>query len=347
MKEKKRVTISDIARETGYSKTAISFAFNAPNRISREAREKILETAERLKYIPDPMARNFSLGKHQSLGFLLPQDTEAALANPYIVDVIRGLGSRCQEKGYTLTIIPPLNNSIFEAVKNAMVDGLVTMGYILDENTEDVIAQRNLPLVMIDGTEGKNMLSINIDDTAAAYTQLKKTLEKGHRDLAIISLYAPAYTELDNAPKEGLVEKRLYGYKKALDEVGIRIEDVPTYTGKTTRTSGIEIAEQLLTLSKRPTAVVAMSDIIAIGVIKGLMAHGVKVPEDISVVGFDNIREADLIEPQLTTIAQPAYDKGLKAADTVFALINGEEVNKENCRIPFTFITRQTLRKIQ
>lgn len=346
MKEKKRVTISDIARETGYSKTAISFAFNAPNRISREAREKILKTAERLKYIPDPMARNFSLGKHQSIGFLLPQDTEAALANPYIVDVIRGLGSRCQEKGYTLTIIPPLNNSIFEAVKNAMVDGLVTMGYILDENAEEVIDQRNLPLVMIDGTEGKNILSINIDDTAAAYTQLKTTLDAGHRDLAIISLYAPAYTELDIAPKEGLVEKRLFGYKKALEEVGIRIENVPTYIGKTTRNSGLDIAAEILSLPKRPSAVISMSDIIAIGVIKGLMAQGVRVPEDISVVGFDNIREADLIEPQLTTIAQPAYDKGQKAADALFALINGEKFDKENCRIPFTLIERSTLKRL-
>ncbi len=346
MKEKKRVTISDIARETGYSKTAISFAFNAPTRISREAREKILKTAERLKYIPDPMARNFSLGKHQSIGFLLPQDTEAALANPYIVDVIRGLGSRCQEKGYTLTIIPPLNNSIFEAVKNAMVDGLVTMGYILDENADKVIDQRNLPLVMIDGTEGKNILSINIDDTAAAYTQLKATLDAGHRDLSIISLYAPAYTELDNAPKEGLVEKRLFGYKKALEEVGIRIEDVPTYIGKTTRNSGLEIAAEILSLPKRPSAVISMSDIIAIGVIKGLMAQGVRVPEDISVVGFDNIREADLIEPQLTTIAQPAYDKGQKAADALFALINGEEFDKENCQIPFTLIERNTLKRL-
>ncbi len=292
------------------------------------------------------MARNFSLGKHQSIGFLLPQDTEAALANPYIVDVIRGLGSRCQEKGYTLTIIPPLNNSIFEAVKNAMVDGLVTMGYILDENADKVIDQRNLPLVMIDGTEGKNILSINIDDTAAAYTQLKATLDAGHRDLSIISLYAPAYTELDNAPKEGLVEKRLFGYKKALEEVGIRIEDVPTYIGKTTRNSGLEIAAEILSLPKRPSAVISMSDIIAIGVIKGLMAQGVRVPEDISVVGFDNIREADLIEPQLTTIAQPAYDKGQKAADALFALINGEEFDKENCQIPFTLIERNTLKRL-
>ena len=125
---KKRITIADIARESGYSKTAVSFAFNAPERISTNAREKILRTAGKLRYIPDPTARNFSLGRHSSIGFLLPQSIDTCLLNPYIIDVMRGLGTVCQENGYMLTIIPPLNDSLYEAVKNATVDGLITTG---------------------------------------------------------------------------------------------------------------------------------------------------------------------------------------------------------------------------
>lgn len=346
-KEKKRVTISDIAREAGVSKTAVSFAFNMPGRISKETREKILRTAEKLKYIPDPMARNFSIGKHLSLGFLLPQDTDAALANPYIVEVIRGLGNVCQQRGYTLTIIPPLNDSVFEAVKNATVDGLVTMGYILDEGVKEVIKVRAIPLVMIDGTESSTTFSINIDDEGAGYTQLVRVLELGHRNVALISLPEPAYQSPSEIyPARGLVEKRLEGYYRALREYGIAPASVPLYTGKATRQRGNEIAEEILAKPERPTAIIAMSDIVAIGIIQRLKQAGVKVPEDISVVGFDDIRESELIDPPLTTIAQPAYEKGIAAAETVFAIIDGKSVDRERCRVPFTFIKRDSLKSL-
>lgn len=344
-KEKKRVTISDIARMSGYSKTAVSFAFNSPHRISAEARKRILDTAKELKYIPDPMARNFSLGRHQSLGFLLPQDTGAALANPYTVEVIRGLGIECQKRGCTLTIIPPINDSIFEAVKNAMVDGLVTMGYIMDDGAREVIRVRALPLVMIDGSEDETTFSINIDDEEAAYTQLKEVLAKGHRDIAIVSLPKPAFQD-DTAEAGGLVAKRLQGYAKALEETGQEMEAIPSYSVTATRISGVEVASEILSLEKRPTAVIAMSDIVAIGIIQGLRQNGIKVPEDISVVGFDNIREAELIEPALTTIDQPAFEKGLAAARAVFSVIDGNPVDRTACHVPFSFIERDSLRNI-
>ena len=107
----KRITIQDIAEKTGYSKTAVSFAFNSPSRISKKAAEKILKAAKELDYIPDPMARNFSLGRHMALGFLLPQRVEASLGNPYIQSVISGIAEVCQKRGYMLTLIPPLHSS--------------------------------------------------------------------------------------------------------------------------------------------------------------------------------------------------------------------------------------------
>ena len=119
---RKRVTIQDIARRTGYSKTAVSFAFNSPSRISKEAVEKILEAARELDYIPDPMARNFSLGHHMAIGYLVPQSAAVALKNPYLQDVMRSIAQVCENHGYMLTVIPPLHASVEEAVKNALVD---------------------------------------------------------------------------------------------------------------------------------------------------------------------------------------------------------------------------------
>ena len=182
---KKRITIADIARESGYSKTAVSFAFNAPERISTNAREKILRTAGKLRYIPDPTARNFSLGRHSSIGFLLPQSIDTCLLNPYIIDVMGGLGTVCQENGYMLTIIPPLNDSLYEAVKNATVDGLITMGYLISDGVGSLVDVRAMPLVMIDGGDSDRFLSVNIDDEAAAYIQLSAALKAGHRRISI------------------------------------------------------------------------------------------------------------------------------------------------------------------
>ncbi len=342
MKEKKQVTISDIAKATGYSKTAVSFAFNSPSRISAEACEKIRKTAEEMGYLPDPMARSLSLGKYLSLGFLLPQDTEAALSNPYILEVIRGLGKVCQEHNYSLTVIPPVNHSIYEAVKGAMVDGLVTMGYILDDNVQDAVKLRALPLVMIDGAESRTALSINIDDQGAARTQLEKVLEAGHRKIALVSLYAPAY---QSGPSErGLVEKRLDGYEEALKGY----EDVTVYrfVSETRREAGMELAKTIAALDERPTAVAAMADIVAIGIIQGLKSLGISVPDEVSVVGFDNITEGEYVSPSLTTIAQPAYEKGAAAAEAAFKLIKREEVDRSACSVDYKFIERESLKRL-
>ena len=210
---KKRTTIADIAKASGYSKTAVSFAFNCPSRISEGARNRILEIARKLDYIPDPSARNFSLGKQLTLGFLLPQGIETSLENPYLVEVIRGLGAVCQDHGYMLTVIPPLNDSIYEAVKNATVDGLVTMGYLMSDGVDRLVDLRAIPLVMIDGEESGGFLSVNIDDEEASYVQLENVIKAGHRKIAVITLSAPdlAAGESDS----GLVGRRLKGYRKA------------------------------------------------------------------------------------------------------------------------------------
>ena len=160
----KRITIQDIADRSGYSKTAVSFAFNSPSRISKEAVEKILRTAKELDYIPDPMARNFSIGRHMTLGFLMPQRIEHSLMNPYMQAVIRSVAGVCQEHGYMLTLIPPLHSSVTEAVKNATVDGLITMGLTIDRSIHGILQRRHLPFVSIDGSGTSNACAVYMND---------------------------------------------------------------------------------------------------------------------------------------------------------------------------------------
>lgn len=342
MQQKKNVTIQDIANKSGYSKTSVSFAFNSPERIGKEARERILEIAKELDYIPDPSARNFSLGKHHSIGFLLPQGIEYSIDNPYTVNVIRGLGVVCEERGYNLTIIPPLNDSIPEAVKNATVDGLITMGFAVEMGIADILRLRRLPVVAIDGEALEGTPSVGVDDEKCAYDQMHTVLEYNHRDIVIINLPDAAY-ENEGKKLFTVVKKRKTGYKRALEEFNLNYKEVPHFTCEATIEEGKRMADHILS-SYEPTAIVAMSDAVAIGIIQRLKKNGIRVPEDVSVIGIDNIREGELIEPKLSTIDQPAFLKGKEAGKALFEIIDGKEV-KGKITVPHSIVLRSSLIK--
>lgn len=341
MKMAKRTTIQDIANKTGYSKTAVSFAFNSPERISKEAVGRILQAAKELDYIPDPMARNFSLGHHMALGFLLPQRVETTLHNPYMQQVIRGVAEVCQEHGYMLTLIPPLHSSVEEAVKNATVDGIITIGLIIDKNIRGVFRRRHLPLVSIDGAADDEIYSVSIDDTAAARMQLEKVLEKGHRNIAIIALPDDAYADrFQNA--DTIVRRRKRGYLEALKAYSISQSSIILEAADATIDGGIKSAEKILS-SSHPTCFVCMSDAVAIGVINVLSRQGL---EDISVIGFDGIVDDMASVPELTTIYQSGKEKGLKSAEILFRLLDGEVDTPMQTLIPYSFHEGETLKEV-
>jgi DNA-binding LacI/PurR family transcriptional regulator len=340
----KRPTIKDIARESGYSKTAVSFAFNDPSRISEKACNQILETAERLGYIPDPMARNFSLRRHLSIGFLLPQVIRYSLQNPYAQQVLLGIGGVCEKYGYTLTLIPPLNESVTEAVRNAAVDGLITMGMQVDMDIVSVMKTRLIPYVTIDGTPDEDMPSVNIDDEMASYELMRTVLESGHRNICIISLGQDIFAE--KATKMSLPQRRMEGFRKALEEVGIPLEEVPILVSEPTLADGKLRGKEILAFEKRPTCVVSMSDIVAIGCIVSWNEAGLSVPVDISIAGFDNIDGASCISPHLTTVDQPAQEKGRLAAEALFNMINKETLQSVHIQMPYTLIRRDSVKNL-
>ncbi len=341
----KRVTINDIARISGYSKTAVCFAFNDPSRISHKACNHILKVAEELGYYPDPLARKFSLQRHESIGFLLPQHIHFSFQNPYIMQVVEGIGSVCQKYGNTLTLIPPLNESVLDAVRCAAVDGLITQGMSVEMEIVDSIRKRKLPFVTIDGIPSADMPSVNIDDQAAAYTMMAKVLASGHRRIAIIGLSEVSYEK--HAP-ESIQRARLSGYLKALKayDLDFSSPSIGLYTSETTMDEGRHVATILLEKQVLPTCVVSMSDIVAIGCILQFTEKGIAVPEEISVVGFDNIMESSYILPTLTTIDQPASEKGRKAAEMLFEMIRGKNPSQLHVNIPFRLIERESLSSV-
>jgi DNA-binding LacI/PurR family transcriptional regulator len=332
-----RVTINDIARVAGFSKTAVSFAFNDPGRISTDTREKILRVAEQLGYVPDPVARNLSLRRVGTIGFLVPQTISEAFANPYISQILLGIGDACQEEEYSLTVVPPIRNNIFDGVRNAAVDGFITMGLQPEMKVVQLIKQRHIPFVTIDGRPSREVPSVNVNDEQAAFHQMKYILDQGHRRLAILCLEIPIGSE--QGEFGGVSEWRLSGYRRALKEFGLDVthEQISLRYCHTTFESGAEQLSSILDESKQhPTAVVAMSDVIAIGAMKLLESLRIRVPDDVSIVGFDDIPEAKMIVPNLTTIHQPGYEKGKKAGEMLFGLLAGKKTEyriEYNCTL--------------
>jgi len=343
--ENKRTTIKDIARLSGYSKTAVSFAFNDPSRISTKACQAIRKVAEELGYYPDPLARNFSLQRHRSIGFLLPQDIHFSLRNPYIMQIIKGVGSVCQKYGNTLTLIPPINQSVSEAVRCAAVDGLITLGMSVEMSIVETIQQRKMPFVTIDGIPSPEMPSVNIKDQEASYQIMRLVLEAGHREIAIIGLSEVSY---EKQALESIQHARRDGYLKALQDFGLDFssKELSLFTCETTLEEGRHMGHLISKLSPRPTCVVSMSDIVAIGAMLYFGEHGILVPQEISIVGFDNIQESAFIVPSITTVDQPAGEKGRQAAEMLFSTINGSPSENSHIYIPYRIILRESLAPI-
>ncbi len=321
-----RITIKDIARISGYSKTSVSFAFNDPGRISEKARTRILSVAKSVGYIPDPLARSLSLRHHGSIGLLLPEIIPLAFLNSHLSEIVRGIGDICETHGHSLTLIPPLRESVLEGVRSAAVDGLITIGLEPGTETVSLIRHRHLPFVTIDGRVGGGFPVVGIDDRNAAREAMEYILDLGHTDIAVVSFTDEPQIESRSHVKQ----QRIEGYRIAFKGRELSFpSDVQYMETEPTMPAGREAAEKLLSPPDPPTAIVVMSDVIAIGILDYLEETGVSVPDEISVIGFDDIPEARLVRPQLTTVAQPGFEKGRRAAEILMQMIAGQSVATE------------------
>lgn len=323
-----RTTIRDIAEKAGVSKTTVSFAFNDPTKISKDTYARIMAIAAESGYVPDPIARILATKRVGSIGILLPHPISEALKNPYFSEIIQGMGAICQKRDFSLTLIPPVQGKILEAVRRAAVDGLVTVGVGPYGKVIDLIRKRHVPFVTIDGIDTEHTVNVGADDENAAYSLMRHVLAAGHRRIAIVELRSEAY----NASEEcfsHVRDLRMAGFERALREAGVSLsgrEGVTHLSVESSLDGGREAAEAFLAEGESgPSAVVAMADIVAAGIYESCRARGVRIPEELSVAGFDDIPLAGLLVPGLTTVRQPGFEKGYEAALAVTQLLDGRK----------------------
>jgi len=320
-----KVTMSDIAKRAGVSKTAVSFAFNDPSRLSEATLRGIMDMATELGYTRDPIARMLSTRQTNSLGLLLPQELPRALANPYYAQFMRGIGQICHREGLTLLLVPPLRGSMLKAMPYAAVDGFIVCGLEIDRGEVEALRQRGVPFVLVDSETARGIPSIEIDDQGGARALMEHILRQGHRRIALLPFESGAGGDI--GAYHGPLARRMAGYREALATAGLSLDD-PRITIQEvicTRQDAYNAFGALWERAERPTAIVALSDIIAIGVLDAARDMGVRVPEEISVAGFDDQPEACWVRPTLTTVHQPIEAKGRLAAEMLVAALRDED----------------------
>jgi alanine racemase len=335
-----RPTINDIASRAGVSKTTVSFALNDPSRISAETYERIMAIVAELGYVPDPVARTLTTKRLGALGVLLPQPIFEALRNPYICEVIRGIGEVCEEHELSLTMLPPIKGRVIEAARRAFVDGLLTIGVGPGHEVVGILHRRHIPFVTIDGAAVEETINVGIDDAEAARGIMSHVLGLGHRRLAILAL-RPETLNLPEKRYSLVSDRRLSGFRTALAEAGLHLESpgIEVVSVECSLEGGAAEAERILRGGgERPTAILAMADAVALGVYEACRSLGLSVPGELGVVGFDDIPEAARALPGLTTVRQPGMEKGAAAASLVVDLLAGKQVS--HVMLPTSLVLR-------
>jgi DNA-binding LacI/PurR family transcriptional regulator len=313
-----RPRIADVARAAGVSKTAVSFAFNSPDRLAPQTAERIRGIAHQLGYTPHPVARMLTQRQTRIIGVLTPQALSVVFTNPFFGTFSAGVAKVAEEHGYGLQFISPVHGSLVGALTRAMVDGVVAIGLAEGHPEIEEIRRAGLPLVLVDSLALPEHGSIEVDDVGGARQAAAYLAGLGHRDVLVLGVEPPAPRPVD---ADGVTARRLRGYRDAFGAEGLEIGDDRVVAGPASIDGGFAATHQAWADGLRPTAILAMSDAMAIGAMRALRDLRLDVPADVSVVGFDDIDLAVHVDPPLTTVHQPIRRKGEEAVRALLAVV--------------------------
>jgi DNA-binding LacI/PurR family transcriptional regulator len=346
---RRKPTLATVAEAVGVSRTTVSNAYNRPDQLTPELRERILGTARRLGYPgPDPAGRRLRQGRAGAVGVLLTERLSFAFADPAAVAFLEGLARRCEDAAEALVLIPlPRDEEGPDVMREAFVDGICVYSLPDSHPAVDRALERRLPVVAVDSPRLEGTTFVGVDDRAGARAAAEHLVALGHRRIALI--VAPL--ALDG--REGRVNEerlravfyhvdreRLAGLREGLEAGGIPWQKVMIEEGPNTQESGAAAASSLLAETPRPTALLATTDQLALGAVRGARELGLELPADLSVVGFDDIPEAARSQPPLTTVRQPLVGKGIVAGDRLLALLDGSAA--PDAVLPVELVVRQS-----
>jgi LacI family transcriptional regulator len=332
-----KLTIKDIARMAEVSTATVSMILNSKDgNISTVTREKVLRIVKENNYIPNTMARSLVTRQTKTIGLVIPD-----IVNPFFPELARGAEDKASEAGYSIIYCNTDDDlekeeKYINMLAEKMVDGIVFTHSAKRTNGLSPIDRGNIPVILIDrDLESSNVKGkVLVDNLEGAYKAVKHLIDKGYKKIAFITGALTSTTAKD----------RLAGYRKALEDSGIEYNNNYIRAGQYKSEWGLTAVKQLLDEGIDFDAVFCGNDLIAISVIKLLKSKGYNIPNDVGVVGFDDIYMASVVEPGLTTIKQPNYEMGYKAVELLIEVLekSGEAAEQKTIILDTELIVRKS-----
>lgn len=330
------VTIKDIAKQAKVSIATVSKIINNKDEgFSNETKNRVKKIMRELDYHPSSIARGLVTKKTNVIGLILPDIT-----NPFFPDVVRGVEDTANLHGYNLVLCntdddEKKEKTYFRILRDKYVDGVIytNAAAIRDKNIQ-ILIDGEIPFVLMDRyIENKLIPYIHTDNERGMYEVVDYLVKSGHRKISFIS-----------GPVGDIVaEHRVNGYRRALFEAGIEYDDSLVRCGNYKVSGGISCMESLLDSGVDFSAVACANDMMAIGALDVLKGRCIRVPEDISITGYDDIFLSQITTPKLTTISQPKYELGKISAEMLFKLINGEEISSSEIKLTPHLVVRESV----
>jgi LacI family transcriptional regulator len=329
----RRPTINDIAKRVGLSKASVSRALNGKQDVDPETRKRVLKVAAQVGYVPSASARALSNGRSNCLGLLVP-----TLTWPWILEVLRGVAEEIERSGYSLILYTTSGGEdserefMSQVVPAGAVDGLALVIPLGMLEYIERLAKGGLPVVVVDDRghypDLPTVATTNIEGGRSATLHL---VERGRRRIAML-----------NGPRDfGCNRDRLEGYKSALQKAGLQFDPKLVVDSDFKESGGASAMTTLLAADPKLDAVFVANDVMAFGAMRALRNAGRRVPDDVAVVGFDDIPASAMTHPPLSTVRQPLYEMGRTAASMVMAAVRGESITKR-IELPTSLVIRES-----
>jgi LacI family transcriptional regulator len=327
-------TIHDVAQRAGVSPITVSRVINHSGYASQETRERVEAAVAELGYVPNRLARSLRSKRTHTLALVITDIT-----NPFFTTVARGVEDTASDAGYTVIFCntdesETEEQKYLQVVLQQQVDGVLLVPARSTGESVEMIQKQNTPVVVLDRRmpASTQVDVVRCESVEGAYQLVKLLIDLGHQGIAVIS----------GPQSVSTAEDRVIGYRRAMADAGLSQTDIVHY-GAFTQASGYELAQQLLARQPRPTAVFAANNLIAIGAFKAVQDAGLRVPEDIAMVAFDDLPANLLVFPFLTVAVQPAYEMGRRATQLLLSrLSKPASQDYQEVVLPYELIVRQS-----
>jgi DNA-binding LacI/PurR family transcriptional regulator len=333
-----KVTLQSVADEVGVSRMTVSNAFSRPDQLSAELRTRILAAAEQLGYVgPDPAARALARGRVGSVGLLLNGALSEAFEDEVSAEFVASVADELTKRGLALTVLTPPQDEAFVPARDVAIDGALV--YTCEPQSAGVewLGRRSLPVVAVDQDLGEAVPGVRVDDRGGAAQGAHHLLELGHRRIGILTI-GLAGDDGEMGPSVSYpARERMAGWRAALSEAGV--EPVVVLAPYQPAGASLASARELLETGDI-TAVLCFSDVFARAVVRAAEERGLRVPGDLSVVGYDDSPQAATGRPALTTVSQDVTAKGHLAASLLADVLDGRDT--ASALLPATLVVRDS-----